>query len=248
MEEKTLKKIGAFLNRWEEKEIFKEIEEFHQERIVKLKNNETPKPFREGGKIVLHLIPKDSFREDPTYYDIFTFEDKSRVLLKPFFEEKEAFSQTYNFEGLLNFLLAEDKTSLSYVQLYRNGIIEAVEGVYFAREKKDIPIYKIEQEIMLKTDIYLSFQNEIGIKLPIVCYLALLGAKGYKIPSDSIRNDFLDIHPFDVEDLHLPKIIIDKPGVDTKKMFKISFDRIWNTCGYPRSFQYNENGEFTLKR
>lgn len=230
----------------EEKEIFKEIEEFHQERIKKLKNNETPKPCREGGKIVLHLIPLDSFRtfED---YDIFTFEEKSRVLLKPFFEEKEAFSQTYNFEGLLNFLLAGDKTCLSYVQLYRNGIIEAVEGVYFARERKDIPIYKIEQEIILKTDNYLLFQNEIGIKLPIVCYLALLGVKGYKIPSDSIRNDFLDIHPFDIENLHLPKIVIDKFEVDTKKMFKISFDRIWNACGYPRSFQYDDKGEFKAK-
>lgn len=231
----------------EEKEIFKEIEEFHQERIKKLKNNETPKPCREGGKIVLHLIPLDSFRtfED---YDIFTFEEKSRVFLKPFFEEGEEFSQTYNVEGLLNFLLAGDETCLSYVQLYRNGIIEAVEGFYFAREEKDIPIYKIEREIMFKTDNCLLFQEEIGIKLPIVCYLALLGVKGYEIPSDSIRNDFLDIHPFDVEDLHLPKIIIDEPGVDTKKMFKISFDRIWNACGYPRSFQYNKNGEFTQKK
>ena len=232
----------------EEREIFKEIKEFHQERVKKVKNNETPKPCREGGKIVLHLIPKDSFREDPTYYDIFTFEEKSRGLLKPILEEGEEFNQTYNFEGLLNFLLAKDNTCLSYVQLYRNGIIEAVEGFYFTREQKDFSIYKIEQEIMLKTDDYLLFQTEIGIKLPIVCYLSLLGVKGYKIPSDSIRNDFLDIHPFDVEDLHLPKIVIDKFEVDTKKMFKISFDRIWNACGYPRSFQYNKNGEFTLKK
>ena len=230
----------------EEREILKEIEKFHQERIVKLKNNETPKPCREGGKIVLHLIPMDSFR-DPKDYDILTFQEKSMVLLKPFYEEKEAFSQTYNFDGLLNSLLAEDKTCLSYVQLYRNGIIEAVEGVYFTREEKDIPIYTIEQEIILKTDNYLSFQNEIGIKLPIVIYLALLGVRGYSITDRSIDTDFLDIHPFDLEDLHLPKIVIDKFEVDTKKMFKISFDRIWNACGYPRSFQYDDKGEFKAK-
>lgn len=184
-----------------------------------------------------------SFR-DPKDYDILTFQEKSMVLLKPFYEEKEAFSQTYNFDGLLNFLLAEDKACLSYVQLYRNGIIEAVEGVYFTREEKDIPIYTIEQEIILKTDNYLSFQKEMEINPPVICYLALLGVKEYSISDESIDTDFLDIHPFDVEDLHLPKIVIDKFEVDTKKIFKMSFNRIWNACGYPRSFQYDDDGEW----
>ena len=47
MEEKTLKKIGAFLDKWEEKETFKKIDEFHKKRIEKLKKNETPFPFPE---------------------------------------------------------------------------------------------------------------------------------------------------------------------------------------------------------
>jgi len=229
-----------------EKDILKEIEDFHEERIKKLKNNETPKHFPEGGKTVLHLIPMESISE-PKEYEISAIQQKAKDLLQPMFAKGKAYYEAYNFDGLLNFLSAKDGTCLSYIQLYRSGIIETVEAFYFTREEKNIPIYTIEQEIILKTENYLSFQKEMGILPPVVCYLTLLSVKGYSISDRSIDIHFLDIHPFDREDLILPKIIMKDFEIDTGEIFKISFDRIWNACGYPRSFQYNEKGEFIAK-
>jgi len=226
----------------QQNEVFEEIKEFHRERLDKLRINETPKPCYEGGKIVLHLIPKDSFL-DQYKFDISALPREAVDLLTPFYSEGLAFSRSYNFNGLLNFILAKDKKCISYVQLYRNGTIEAVDAFYLTREEKNIPIYRIEQEIILKADLYLQLQKGMGINPPIICFLALLGAKGYEITDDSIRIS-LEIHPFDEEDLVLPKIVIENLDEDLKKIFKTSFDRIWNACGYPRSFQYNEKGKF----
>lgn len=229
-----------------EKDIFNEIEVFHGQRIAKLKNNETPKPFSEGGKTVLHLIPLDSF-SDPKNYDISAFQKQIDTLLKPMFVKNMAHTQDYNFDGLIDFIQGADGNCLSYVQLYRDGIVEAVEGFCFGSERKDIPIYSLEQEIILNTEYYLSLQKEMGIEPPVICYLALLGVEGHSIAVKSIDTHFLNIHPFDREDLILPKIVIEKFEINEAEMFRVSFDRIWNACGYPRSLQYNENGDFKAK-
>lgn len=230
----------------EERDILKEIEEFHQERIVKLKNNETPKPCREGGKIVLHLIPMDSFHA-PEYYDILAFQEQAQTLLQPLFVKDKSHTQDYDFNGLLDLILASDGCCLSYVQLYRNGIIEAVEGIYFTMDEKNIPIYSIEQEIILKTHYYLSFQKEMEIKPPVILYLTFLRVEGYKITDTSIETQFLNIHPFDRKDLILPRIIIKDFDVAPEEILKISFDRIWNACGYPKSLHYDDEGKWIKK-
>ena len=65
-----------------------------------------------------------------------------------------------------------------------------------------------------------------------------------------ITLDVKNIKPFINQgqfDLILPEIIIESFDEDLTKTFKTSFDQIWNACGYPRSFQYNEKGDFKAK-
>jgi len=232
------------------KEIMDKIEEFHKNRIVELKSNKTPKPFREGGKTVLHLIPMESF-SNGKQYDLHAFQEKSIIYLKPFYTKRDTFNQEFEYGGLLNFILADDNTCLSYLKLYREGFIEAVEGFYLTLEEKNIPIYSMEQEVLLRTANYLEFLEAMTVKPPVECYLAFLGVKGYSIEINSnIDTQAMDIHPFDMEDIILPRIEIDDFDTSMPKMaelFRTSFDRVWNACGYPRSFQYDEKEEFQAK-
>ena len=240
--EKILKKIESFLEEGKKGKIFDKIEEFHDERIKTLKNNETPKPFPEGGKIILHLIPLESFLF-LKHYDLSIY--KGQILaLKPM--RFDSLDQTYNFDGLLHFE-RRDKKCLAYVQIYVNGIIESVDSYYLGVEDKVLFILEIEERIMSTTKEYLKFQKELGIKPPIIFYLALLGTKDFLIRYGHIDEQFNNINPVDREDLILPKIIIDEFDVLLEEKLKTSFDRIWNACGYPRSFHYNEKGEFIAR-
>jgi len=97
--EKTLKKIAGFLDRWEEKEIYKKIDEFHEERLKSLKENKTPITFAEGMKVVLHLIPMQSITL-PLKLDLYEH-------IKKFNSFKTlrdmGHGETYNFDGFLRY-------------------------------------------------------------------------------------------------------------------------------------------------
>lgn len=241
MEEKILKKIETFLAERKEKEIFQEIDNFHEERIKRLIKNETPLPFREGGKIVFHMIPFESFYS-PKHYDLSAYKDKSQIL--KVLRGVQEYTQTYNFDGLLYSIIGRGDKCFGYVQVYTSGLIEAVNGYYLTIEKKILYMLDIEKEIISNTGEYLLFQKELGINPPIIFYLTLLGTKGFSMPHDRI-DPFTTTHPIDREDLGLPKIIIEKFDIAPEEILKINFDRIWNACGYPGSEYYDKNGKRT---
>ena len=228
----------------EGKEILKKIDDFREERLIKLRKNETPKPFHEGGKIVIHLLPFESFPSEK-HYDLSVFKGQYQVI-KPM--RFHAYDQEFNFDGLLHFCVGADRKCLDYVQVYTDGKIEVVDGYYLSyNDRKELPIFSIEEDIIKSTKECLLFQEKLGIYPPLIFYLALLGAKGFSIRYGKIDDFFDNIHPIDREDLILPRIFIHNFDVNLENILKTSFDRIWNACGYPRSYHYNEKGEWIKK-
>jgi hypothetical protein len=228
----------------EEKEVLINIEAFHEERIKKLKINETPKPFPDGGKIVIHLIPFESFLSEK-HYDLSVYKGQYLVI-KPM--KFHTCDQEFNFDGLLHFNIGADRKCLDFVQVYTDGKIEAVDGYYLLYDHRgELPIFSIEEDIIKSIKEYLLFQEKLSIKPPVILYLAFLGAKGFLIRYGKIDDLFDNIHPIDREDLILPKIFIRNFDANVENILKTSFDRIWNACGYPRSYHYDDKGEWIIK-
>ena len=44
--------------------------------------------------------------------------------------------------------------------------------------------------------------------------------------------------------LLLPEIVIEDYEVSAKDILRPCFDSIWNACGFPRSLNYNDAGEW----
>src|SRR5579864_5364084 len=102
--------------------ISERIRAFRVDRIISLSNNDTPISFINNPKIVLHCIPVESFA-DQTEYDVLRFDADPR-LLRPM--ASSGWDRRLNLEGIVAF--GGGSPALTYVQLYRNGIIEAVLG------------------------------------------------------------------------------------------------------------------------
>jgi len=222
-----------------EDEILNKIDEFHEERISKILLGETPGTFLEGGKILLMIIPFGAFSLSKDI-NLSRFKGEYRIIEPLLYHTGE---QMFDFDGLLHFMARNDGKWLSYVRVYPNSIIESVEGGSLRSDQDEIPYIEIEREIMFKTERYLNFLKDLGIEFPVVIFLDFLGVKDLKIVYHRKDAHFDNIHPIDRENLNLPRLIINEP-VDTKKIFKSSFDRIWMACGYPRCYDYNEAGEF----
>ena len=155
----------------------------------------------------------------------------------------------YNFDGILKYSGYQEGKTYSYVQLYRNGIIEAVNGSLLApwrggelRIRTDY-----EQELINSFKEYLNILTELTVELPIFIFLTLLGVKGYSMAVSRESFSIDETHAIDRDVLVLPEAIIESYDVSAEKVLKPSFDSIWNACGFPRDPYYNDEGEWAPK-
>jgi hypothetical protein len=222
--------------------ITERIRKFRENRISKIYANETPVPFYENAKVVLQLIPIISFSR-AIRYDIDKL-DKLTVL-RPMY--CEGWNDRYNLDGFVAFSGKEGEPSHSYVQIYRNGIIEAVEGLMLkptSSGKLFIPGNAFEGQIIKSFIDYISVFQILNVELPILVFLTLIGVKGYSMGFKRLY--FLDdrIPVIDREILLFPEILIENYDIDGANILKPSFDAVWNACGHPGSLSYDKDGNW----
>ena len=103
------------------------IKNFRLDRLGKIIAGETPVPMDEGAKVILHFVP------------IISFQTLSHVNLKSTYDRKSRLetlsgppnSFRYNLEGIVSSLSVKPGRPVSYVQIFRNGVIEAVDSLTF---------------------------------------------------------------------------------------------------------------------
>jgi len=223
--------------------ITERIRKFREDRISKIYANETPTPFVDSAKIILHLIPIIAFNPQQRY----NIEKISHnpVSLQPMY--CSGWNSMYNLEGFLSYSGSAQQVSHSYVQLYRNGIIEAVQGSLLGprgSEGKIIPSIAYERELIASLKSYRNVMKEVGIEPPLFAFLTLAGVKGYYMFTNPGFNLFGDGHAIDRDILLLPEIVIDNYDFNTEAILKPCFDLIWNACGFSKSFNYDKDGNW----
>ena len=222
-----------------------QISKFKIERIAQLVSDNLPLPFYEGGKIVLHLIPLESF--GPNYSIDLNPIVSNPAKLRPIYSS--GWNHRINLEGVLSYSGGRNDKSHSCVQLYRNGIVEGVEGLilHAGRDKKIIPSLTYELELLKSLTEYLNLLKELGVNMPIVIFLTLIGAKDWEIGVDRMKFGGDEYYKIDRDILQLPETIIESYDTEPKDILRPMFDLIWNACGYKRSYNFDEAGNWVAK-
>lgn len=216
------------------------IRSFRTNRLNEIISNNTPVPLHEGGKIILHLIPLDCFSPGLKYNISSVANNSSK--LSPI-NSNSGGSCRYNLDGILTYAGGAEDESYSYAQLYRNGIIEAVESHFLRHsEEKYIPYVLYEKELLNSLPKYLSLLQELNVGLPILIFLSLTGVKGYYMPLKSLFPH--KHHKIDRNTLSLPEYVIESYDIDTKEILIPLFNIIWNACGLPRSLNFDDSGNW----
>jgi len=219
--------------------LIEKIKKFRLDRISELYANETPIPFIDGAKMVFHLIPLISFNPAQRY----DFDEMIpyKISLEPM--GAGGWNYRYNLEGLVAYAFREK--SYAYTLLYRNGIVEGVNGSILNSEqekRKLIPSISYETTAMVFLKKNLFLQKTIGVELPILGFLSFLGVKDYFLATD--KEGKFDGGKIDRDILNIPEILIESYDIDPKEALKSCFDVVWNACGYSRSLNYDANGEW----
>lgn len=214
------------------------IQRFRADRLCKIVAGETPVSLNAGAKIVLHLVPFEAFGRGRGIDLVLT---DLQPELPPICAS--AFTHRYNIDGLLTFEDAGDRSvAYSYVQLFRSGIIEAVDiGIIQAREKALSIGY--EGELLKYLKRYLLYMKQLGITTPVFIMLSFLGVRGYII---SGSNNFLrrGHDPIDRDSLVIPEVLLETFDKDPAEVMRPAFDAVWNAAGRPRSMNYDKNGKW----
>jgi hypothetical protein len=223
--------------------ITERIRKFREDRISKIFSNETPVPFYDNAKVVLHLIPIISFNPAQRY-------EINKITSHP--EKLEPISHAgfynrYNLDGFLTYSGVRDKKSYSYVQLFKTGIIEAVEGKYlnprYNNGNLEIRGTAYETQLIKSLSIYFSALKELHVDLPIFIFLTLVGVKGYFMSvGQGVFKDRGE-HEIDRDILLLPEVIIENYDTALEYVLKPCFDAMWNACGFPKSPNYDNAGK-----
>lgn len=218
------------------------IANFRTDRIIALSNNDTPIPFVESPKIILHC-PIESFAAQPRYNVLQYFDHPER--LKPM--SASGWDRNINLDGIVSY--SGNDPAYSYTQLYRNGVIEVVHGLLLEHEHKGrrlIPSVAYEEAIFKYLPFCFQKLQELDCSAPVVVALTLSRVRGLQMGVDNMG--FQVGRPIPVETLILPETVVEDLATSAGVILKPMFDLVWNSCGYPASKNFDAHGNWIQRR
>lgn len=204
-----------------------------------------------NSRIVIHLIPEYSINSIKNYDLKFVREHCIKYL------------RTMNCDvpnikwwekGLLILCGNNNEKTSSYVNIFDNGIIEAVESkILHPTQKREgngniLYIKKVEKTLIRAIERFTRVQNEINVSLPINIYLSLLNIKGYYIPLGLHYGVIKDkSQKIKRQNLNLPKLEMNYFNADVGTLLKPAFDYVWRACGEPENLDYDDEKQFNFR-
>ena len=152
------------------------------------------------------------------------------------------------FDGIMTYLRDSEKGfALYYTHVFNNGILEAVDAftLRIRNGEKIIPSISFEKKLVNAYNKYLKSFKKHQIDIPIWGCLSLLDVKGYTMGVNNFN--WGEEIPIDREELIVPEIKIESYKQIADKILRPAFDSIWNACGYDKSRNYDENGNWNPK-
>jgi len=220
------------------------IKSFREERIAKIYADESYIKQGEEAKAILHIIPVSAFNSRERLNVGFLYE-QYRLGKVPILLGDHSSNPSINLEGILLHSYIDDQGNcLSYVQLFNNGIIEAVsKSVLKTFTIQTIPSKKFEEDIINTTVQSIDYLKGIEIEMPYIVCLTLVGVNGYRM---SVSEHLAIDGAIDRDVLLIPEILIEEDvnDSDVTKLLNPIINSVWNACGYMKSPNYDTAGNY----
>ncbi|MFO1043557.1 MAG: ATP-binding protein [Planctomycetaceae bacterium] len=215
------------------------VRQFRLDRLSKLLAGESPIKLPSQAFIAVHLVPLSAFGIESSLPTAEINKHKSNFAPIRF----PADSSRPNLDGFLMAAPGPDRGGIryGYCQVFRSGIIEAVDGSLIERNEPRIPSWTVEEQLVKSVSEYLVGFNKLGVTPPIVAMLSIFGAKGLELAHPGIVVRF-ERTAIDRDNLLLPDVMIEDLSLPAATVLRPAFDAMWNAAGWMESPYYDENG------
>lgn len=239
------------------------LRNFRLQRVSDLVSGQSPVALPESGIIVLHSIPMAAAGDlSNPRFDLSNLTTTEVCALSTI--SGPVVNYWPNFDGIVG-VGSHDPTE-DYVQVFRSGALEVADA-FVLRERprfaafqpagqqpqplqytKLIPHTAFEDGVIKALQTTLLFQRHIGVEPPLLVSLSLAKVAGYRIYLDDAFDPDTG-HPIDRDVLLCSDILVENlPHNDIPALLKRTFDAIWNAAGYPRSLNYDAQGNWRPRR
>lgn len=229
-----LRQLFLQAHEWE-----KQASIFRIERIERVRSGEVIPELDVGKPLFIHLMPLGHEREN---VDVCAKKD---LLLTH--SPLPRTNDRPNFDGYIVLDHFRDVCE-QYIQYFRNGTVE----IYTSRihnprnenpEVNDLPMILLEEACVKYISTELQLLQELCVQPPIAVFISVCNIKGGRIV---YRTEHLTgrQNKFDRDDLLLPPVIIEDLDVEVPAVLQNTFDIIWQSAGWPRSLQYDDEGRW----
>jgi len=230
--------------------VARRIRDFRAERLADIISGQTPVPLTNQPTLVLHIVPYTSFDASITYDVVSLTRPYDQNYLRPLASASSILPRL-NFDGVLTSeTSAEEGLYDGYVQLFRNGIIEAVDSYILEperrphdmTERKYLSADQYERALLEALPIYLATQEKLGVALPIFVMVSLLGVADRWVAFTARRAWNYGQVAIDKNNLLVPEVRLDTFNPDPAHALKPVFDAVANAGGWYQSMNYNNEG------
>lgn len=224
--------------------IFQRMRDFHLQRVSAVAAGDVPLQQRDGGILVLHLIP-ESCVFSRTSLDGGTLKEQG-TRIRPLGDRGG--NTRFNVEGFLNF--SGYKEVRAYSQLFRDGRLESVMSdvgypVHPQAEKSPYAIRcgLTERSVFEVVHDYLRFCKTIEFVPPVWLFSALVECKGFRMMTDRRFRDLSEM-AVDRSPAILPELEISKFDAEPHELLHPWCDFFWQASGVERSFNFDQEGNW----
>jgi len=208
------------------------IRVFRADRLARIGAGETPLQLEGARLAVLHLVPVVAFA--PGYaIDLHRLYEEYQMV-SPL--NSQSYSRQYNFDGVVTYSHSGSPGATdSYVQVYRNGMLEAVSSAILEYGDENlIPSMSYEGELLLALGKYLRFFHDFDVPPPIIAMLTLWNIKGCRLATQSFRSSMSGQTRAERDNLIVPEVVVDAYDSYDAPLSHM-LDTVWQAFGRPRS-------------
>ena len=218
---------------------------FREERVARIIADETPVPLAHTSRTILHLLPLASL--DPAFTIDLKLVENNHNNLRPMGASGCNFH--YNFDGFVTYDGTPTASSLGYVQVFRNGVIESTESALLTyRNQQGVGVInnvRFEDRLVNALQAYIRQIQQWDIEPPYLVMLNLIGVKNHVITN---RVDWFDgIHTIGRDTLMLPDILIEEGQSNFGALLRPAFDALWQASGLSGSWNYDKDGNWKAR-
>jgi hypothetical protein len=161
------------------------IRNFRAERLANIVAGQTPARLESGPKTILHLVPLGAFALS-SQFDITRISEPERMRQLEPLSLSASTPNRWNLDGFLTWSQDIRKANTEgYVQLFHNGIIEAVDASIIPKPWEDtpghgyIPADRWESALVDGTLRYLRVQDSLGADLSVVIMVSVVSVGNF---------------------------------------------------------------------